>query len=183
MITLVVAHDLNGNIGKDGQLPWGRLPNDLKFFKEQTIGKNVMMGRKTFESIGKPLPDRDNYVVTKDFKIMQELHRHENNIAFLSSVNIALMFQKRFDMDLYVIGGETLYAQFLPFADRIIETLVHGKFEGCDAKFPDPFAYGNWKENFLGEMPPDKDNRYCVTFRELIREVKEWPNLTINRFI
>lgn len=183
MITLVVAHDLNYNIGKDGQLPWGRLPNDLKFFKEQTIGKNVLMGRKTFESIGKPLPDRENFVITNEFEKWNLEYSKVENITFAKSPDVVLRVQKEFDMDLYVIGGETLYAQFLPHADRIIETLVHGYFDGCDAKFPNPFDYGNWKEKFLGEMPPDKNNRYCVTFRELIREAKEWPNLTINRFI
>lgn len=183
MITLIVAHDLDGNIGKDGQLPWGRLPNDLKFFKEQTIGKNVLMGRKTFESIGKPLPDRENFVITNDFEKWTLEYKEVENITFVKSPDVVLSVQKEFDIHLYVIGGETLYAQFLPFADRIIRTTIQGWFEGCDAKFPNPRDYGVWKEKFIGHKPKDEENPYEVVFTELIREERKCPKPTTSLFI
>lgn len=187
MITLVVAHDLNNNIGKDGELPWGRLPNDLKHFRKHTLGKHVLMGRKTFESLGEPLPDRYNYVITTNYKEMNREYKHFKRLEFFRSPEEALhyqeVFQEVFDVHWYVIGGETLYTQFLPFSDRILETLVHGKFEGCDAKFPDPFDYGHWITHDLGKELPDEKNKYGVTFRELIKEEKQCLKPTTSLFI
>lgn len=120
MITLIWAQDRNGGIGYKNKIPW-RLPADMKFFKEQTIGKTVVMGRKTFESIGKPLPGRENVVVTsqKDFQ--------SEGVVVFNSVREAFDYVKV--KNAFIIGGESIYKQFLPYADCLIQTVIEQDFE------------------------------------------------------
>lgn len=133
-LTLVVAMGENRVIGRDNGLCW-HLRSDLKFFKANTIGRPVIMGRKTFQSIGKPLPNRETIVLTRDvnWPAPQGVH-------VASSLDDALRLaneigQRLGASDIAVAGGADLYAQILPLADRILLTLVHASPEG-DAHFP-----------------------------------------------
>lgn len=115
MISLITAMDRNRLIGKDNDLPW-HLPQDLKYFKEVTKGHAVIMGRKTFESIGKPLPHRENIIVTSNKEL------DIPNCQVMHSAEEAVRFAKNKNEECFVIGGSTLYAEILPFADKLYVT-------------------------------------------------------------
>ncbi len=118
-------------IGKDGSLPW-RLPPDMQRFKRLTMGHPVIMGRKTFESIGKPLPGRDNIIITRN------LDYQAPGATVLGSVEEALQKAKNIDRDeVFVIGGGEIYALALPYADKLYLTLVDKEVPGADAFFPE----------------------------------------------
>jgi dihydrofolate reductase len=124
MITLIAAYSKNKVIGIDNKLPW-HLPEDLKRFKALTLGKNIVMGRKTFESIGRPLPGRTNIVLSKSgFKA-------EGVVVYDSIPDIINDYS-----DIIVIGGEQIYKTFLLLADVLEITEIDKEFEG-DAFFPD----------------------------------------------
>lgn len=120
-ISIIVAIDQNKAIGKDNQLLW-HLPNDLKFFKKTTSGHTIIMGRKTYDSIGKPLPNRRNIVITrnKDLKI--------DGAEVYTSLKEALENSKS-ENEIFVIGGAEIYNQALPLSNKIYLTQVHHKFE------------------------------------------------------
>ena len=124
MINMIVASSENGVIGKDNTLPW-KIPEDLKRFKKLTSGNTIVMGRKTFESIGRPLPNRRNIVLTK------------NRAWKVKGVEVIHDTRDVFDIeeDVFIIGGEKVYEAFLPWADNLYLTLVKGDYEG-DAFFP-----------------------------------------------
>lgn len=128
MIALVVAVDQDGVIGKDGKLPW-YFPEDLKYFKSITQGHSVLMGRKTYESIlaqlGRPLPKRHHVVLSTTLV--------DARVEVISDLTAYL---GRVQGDLYVIGGASVYAQTLPFADRLYITHIDQSFQG-DTYFPD----------------------------------------------
>ena len=126
MITIVAACSANRVIGKDNKLIW-RVPGDLKRFKEMTTGHTVLMGRKTYESIGKPLPNRRNVVISRNPNLVIE-----NCLNYTSLTESLTMFKN----DLFIIGGEEIYRQTLPYADRIELTLINKNFDG-DAFFPE----------------------------------------------
>ncbi|MGD8175901.1 dihydrofolate reductase [Marinimicrobium sp. ARAG 43.8] len=132
-VALIVAAASNGVIGRNNQLPW-RLPGDMKYFKEVTMGKPVIMGRKTHESIGKPLPGRLNIVVSRS------LHRsQDSNLRWVTSVEEALALARREEplaIEIMVMGGEQIYRQSLPLADRVYLTRINLEVEG-DAWFPE----------------------------------------------
>ena len=132
MITLVLARASNGVIGRDGGLPW-RLPADLRRFKALTLGKPMVMGRKTFESFPAPLPGRLHIVLTRDPAWRGE------GAEVARSVEEALALA---GADVSVIGGAEVFALFAPLADRVEVTEVHGDFAG-DVVVP-PFA--GWRE-------------------------------------
>lgn len=127
MITLIAACSNNRVIGKDNQLIW-HVPGDLKRFKELTTGHNILMGRKTFESIGKPLPNRRNIIITRD------RNYHQESCFVYNSLEEALEIYRT--TDLFVIGGAEIYKQTLGYADAIELTLIDKDFEG-DAYFPE----------------------------------------------
>lgn len=147
-IAYVVAVAENGVIGQEGKLPW-RLSSDLKFFRRITIGKPVIMGRKTYESIGKPLDGRDNIVLTRqdDFSAPQVHVAHSADEAVALARRLA---QARGADEIAVIGGAEIYRLLMPHADRIYLTRVHASPEG-DAMFAvDPEL---WKEFSREELP------------------------------
>jgi dihydrofolate reductase len=133
-ITLISAVADNGVIGNDGALPWN-YDEDLRYFRTQTLNSNVIMGRKTYESIinhlGHPLDDRHNIVLTSD-----PTYRNEDQLTFCQSIDAAIaeaedtLYDKTF-----VIGGEHVYKQFLPYATRMLITQIPGEYDG-DAFFP-----------------------------------------------
>jgi dihydrofolate reductase len=133
MITMMVAHDNNKVIGKDGALPW-HLPEDLKLFKERTLNKTVIMGRATYESIvrslGKPLPKRHNIVISKSLSEVPE------GVEVSSDLLGVLSRFLNTDEEAVVIGGAKIYQQCLPFVDYLYVSLVKQSYEG-DTFFPD----------------------------------------------
>jgi len=135
IISIITAMDENQLIGKDNGLPW-KLPADLQFFKKVTMSKPIIMGRKTFESIGRPLPGRTNVVITRDESFDAE------GCEVVFSLNDALNKVENVE-EAMVIGGANIYQQFLPQADRLYLTRVEGEFEG-DAWFP-KIDFENWE--------------------------------------
>lgn len=154
----------NGVIGRDNALPW-RLPADLQRFKALTTGHPVVMGRKTYESLGRPLPNRTNIVVTRDRAFapegVQVAHSLDEALALASAALPA-------DRLVFVIGGENLYAQILPRADRLYVTLVDAEIDG-DARFP-PFDWQQWQERERLEHPADDKHAYRCLFLTLERK-------------
>lgn len=160
IVSLIVAAGENGVIGKDNQLLW-RLRSDMKRFRALTMGKPVIMGRKTFNSIGKPLEGRDNIIVTRDPDF-------EIEGAFVArSVEDALALGRvkagdRGDLEIMVIGGAEIYEQALPMADRIYFSRVHVSLEG-DAFFP-PIDDEVWCQRSLEPYLADESNDYGYDF-------------------
>lgn len=134
-LSLIVAMSQNRVIGKNNKLPW-HLPEDLKQFKKITMGHPIIMGRKTFESIGKPLPGRENIVITRDSSYRAE------GIRVTHSLQEAIQSFKVQD-ELFVIGGADIFKIALPFAHKIYLTLIAKNIEG-DTFFPEL----NWKKEF-----------------------------------
>ena len=128
-ITLVAAIASNNVIGKENSLPWN-IPEDLKRFKQMTSGHTILMGRKTFDSIGRPLPNRQNIVMTKDENFEQE------GIKVINDFDEALELIKESNEDVFVIGGSKIYELFEPVANSLAITRILKDFEG-DAFFPD----------------------------------------------
>ncbi|HLQ71427.1 MAG TPA: dihydrofolate reductase [Bacillota bacterium] len=138
MISLLVAMDNNRVIGLNNDLPW-HLPNDLKFFKQKTTNQTIIMGRKTYESIGKPLPNRKNIVLTN-----KEAHDFPGEIDIIRNIEMIMELSKQQpDKELFVIGGANVIKQVLPFADRMYITWIDDIFEG-DTFFP-AFSNADWK--------------------------------------
>lgn len=158
-IALVVAVSDNGVIGRGGGLPW-HLPDDLRFFKSVTIGKPLLMGRRTFESIGRPLPGRRNLVLTRGGA------HFPPGIEPVGSIEEALALLPE-SPELCVIGGATLYEQTLPAAQRLYLTQVHGVVEG-EVRFP-PWDAAAWLETARSEHPADERHRYAMSFLTLER--------------
>lgn len=161
MISLIWAMDENRLIGVENRLPW-KLPADMKWFRRHTLGKPIIMGRKTFDSFGgRPLPDRTNIVVTRD-----KNYRAEGAVV-VYSIDEALQAADEVD-EVMIIGGASFYEQMLQRADRLYITQVHGKFEG-DAWFPE-FDIGEWMEVGREEQPVDEKNAYGCSFMSYQRK-------------
>ncbi|CAM2782529.1 dihydrofolate reductase [Paenibacillus sediminis] len=160
-VSLIWAMAQNGIIGVNNRLPW-RLPADMAFFKAQTTGKTIVMGRKTWDSLGgKPLPNRHNLVLTRDSSFQA------NGAEVVHSIEEALTYAER--GELMVIGGAHIYEQFLPYADKLIVTIIHHDFEG-DTKFPPV----NWDEFEKAEEirgTRDERNDYDYDFVTFIRKM------------
>ena len=159
LVSLVVAMDDADLIGADNGLPW-RLPNDLKHFKRVTWGKPVVMGRRTFASIGRPLPGRLNIVITRDPGFQADgctvVHGIGEALAACADAS-----------EVMVIGGAQVYRQFLPLADTIYLTRVRGRFEG-DTHFP-ALEAAEWDERCGEEQVPDASNAHAHRFCTLTR--------------
>ena len=135
-MSLIVAMDRNRVIGARGRLPW-HIPADIKRFRRLTLGHHVVMGRKTWESIGRPLPGRTNVVLTRQPGFVAE------GVHVVSRLDDALRLAAG-DDEIFVIGGGELYTETLPLADRLYVTEVHGDFAG-DTWFP-KLAENEWRE-------------------------------------
>jgi len=155
-VALVVAMAHNNVIGRDNGLPWGRLPEDLKHFKAVTLGKPVLMGRKTYESIGRPLPGRTNFVLTRDrsWKADGVIAVHCLNEAMTGAA-------------LSGIGGAEIYRLLLPVANRIYLTRIDADVAG-DTVFP-AMDYSQWVETERRDFAADERNPYDMTFVTLDR--------------
>ena len=162
-LCLIVAVSRNGVIGRDNQLPW-HLPEDLKFFKTVTMGKPILMGRKTFESIGRPLPGRTNIVITRD------PDWHSLGVEVAGSLEAALQLGEKAcsavgEEEVMVIGGEQIYRMTLPAADRLYLTQVDADVEG-DAYFPE-VDFGQWQQ--ISEQLPELTDTHPYRFLQLDR--------------
>ena len=154
MISIIVAASENNVIGREGELPW-RLSDDLKYFKAITMGKPIVMGRKTWESIGRPLPGRQNIVITRQSGF------EAAGCDVVSSVAGAIAVAGD-AAEIMVIGGSEIYALSLPQARRVYLTRVHAEVEG-DAFFP---ALGEeWRLLSDESREADASNEYDVSFR------------------
>lgn len=132
-ISIITAFDNNGLIGRDNSLPWF-VPEDLKRFRALTMGKPMIMGRKTFESFKEPLPGRDHLVLTRSEPI-----KHSNHMRtwFYTDIQeLISLTQKMKDIEFMVIGGAEIYKLFLPLADKLYTTIINGEYEG-DTYFPE----------------------------------------------
>ena len=161
VVTLVVAVADSGAIGRDNALPW-HLPDDLKRFKRLTLGKPIVMGRKTFESIGKPLPGRQNIVLTRD------ANYHREGVTVVHDVDAALSATADAP-EVMVIGGSDLFRLFLPRAARIHLTRVHGNIAG-DVTWP-PLEPREWEVVERERHEADESHAYAMTF-EVWRRVR-----------
>ena len=159
MLSLIVAAAENGVIGRDNALPW-RLPEDLRYFRRMTVGKPVIMGRRTFESIGKALPERVNIVVSRSRKVLAP------GVLVVSTLDEALAAARSAataDVDeVVVIGGAQLYSAALPLARRIYLTEVHANIEG-DTFLP-PVDWGEWHELRRETHPADHRHAHDFSF-------------------
>lgn len=149
----------NRVIGRDNKLPW-HLPADLRHFKELTLGKPIIMGRKTWESLPGLLPDRRHIVVTRRQDYVAE------GAETAADLDAAIALAGNVE-EIMIVGGATLYAEALPVADRLYVTLVDAEIDG-DAYFPD-FDMDAWKVIEESGMPADEKNRYDLRFLTLER--------------
>ena len=159
MISLVVACGQNNVIGSDGGIPW-HVPADLKQFKSLTMGKPIVMGRKTFQSIGKPLPGRPNIVITRHPEFAAE------GIRVVNSLDAAIEQARALGDEIMIIGGGEIYQAALPIADRIYMTRIELEPEG-DVFFPELDAV-DWQTTVLEEHAASGDVP-AFSFRRLDR--------------
>ncbi|MBN8207637.1 dihydrofolate reductase [Bacillus sp. NTK071] len=154
MISFLLAMDEQNLIGKNNDLPW-HIPADLAYFKKMTTGKPIVMGRKTFESIGKALPGRENYLISrKDLEY--------EGVTVLHSIEEFFELTRNQEKEWFVIGGAEIYRQILPHADRLYITEIHESFEG-DTYFP-TFSKEEWKETSREKHLKDDRNKYEFDF-------------------
>ncbi len=159
-LALIVAMSRNHTIGINNQLPW-HLPGDLKFFKNTTMSKPIVMGRKTFESIGRPLPGRPNIVITRNSDFEAE------GVAVVASLEEAIEQAARLTVqadveEAMIIGGAEIYRQVLPLVDRMYITEVDAEIEG-DAFFPE-FDASQWRQTERESHAPCDKNPYPYSF-------------------
>lgn len=157
IVSLLLAASENDVIGKDNKLPW-HLPDDLKYFKNLTWGLPILMGRKTFESIGKPLPGRKSIVITRD-----QNWTHEG-ISVVHSVEEAIEKAEGFGAkEIFVIGGAQIFGSTLPVAGRIYLTRIHHSFDG-DVFFPS-ISTDEWRLSSERFCAADEKNAYDHTYQ------------------
>lgn len=162
MIAFLWAQDKNGIIGNKGTLPWS-LPNDLKYFKKMTQEKAVVMGRKTFEGMNKrPLPNRVNIILTTD------KNYQANGVKVMHNVGEVMEFAKHYENDTFITGGTAVFEAFMPFADVLYRTVIHGEFDG-DTTIP-TINWDEWKlvQSDVGLM--DELNKYPHDFEIYYRK-------------
>lgn len=162
MISLLVAMDQNHVIGYENDMPW-HLPSDLKYFKEKTTGQTMIMGRKTFDSIGRALPNRRNVVLTRGKTDFPEGVEVVNDINFIHTWE-----QENPDQELFVIGGGYLFEQVLPYADRMYITEIDQTFPG-DTYFP-TFQSEDWILTSKVKGEKNDNNPYDYYFLQYDRK-------------
>lgn len=160
MTAIVVAAAENNVIGKDNGLVW-HLPADLRHFKQITMGHPILMGRKTYESIGKPLPGRTSVIVTS-----QEDYAADGCLV-AHSLQEAIEQAKALDENIYIIGGAEIYKKALPLTDTIYLTRLHHVFDG-DVYFPE-LDEKEWETVEQEHHEPDEKNKYSYSFLTLKR--------------
>lgn len=159
MLSIIAAVSQNNVIGKDNKLIW-HLPADMQFFKQTTMGHTLIMGRKTFESFGKPLPGRKSIVVTrqKDWNF--------NGVTAVNSLQAAIDTAPK-NEEVFIIGGSEVYKQAMPLCNKMYLTVIHHDFKG-DAFFPE-VDFSEWKLVKDDYNQSDEKNHYCYSFRTYIK--------------
>lgn len=160
-IAIAVATGENKEIGKNNQLLW-HMPADLKFFKQTTSGHTVIMGRKTFDSVGKPLPNRRNIVITRDTDLRIA------GAEVVNSLDEALSITQNEEKPVFIIGGAEIYRQALPKTDLLYLTTIHHQFD-ADTFFPE-FDRNEWEVLSSEPHQADEKNKYDYTFEVLKRK-------------
>ncbi len=155
VVSLIAAMDQHHVIGIHNRLPW-HLPADLKHFKKLTMGKSIVMGRTTFESIGKPLPNRRNIVISRNAEFRAP------GCDIVHSIEQALTLTQQ-EPESMIIGGASLYAQTLPLAHRLYLTLVHTTLAEGDAFFPS-FGWNDWVIVEREDHEADERNEFNYSF-------------------
>jgi dihydrofolate reductase len=153
-LTLIVARARNGVIGRAGQMPW-RLPEDLAYFRRTTMGHPIVMGRRTWESLGRPLPGRRNIVVSRDAGLAAP------GAEVVPSLEEAVR-RTQDAAQVFVIGGAQLYEQALPLARRLLVTEIDADFEG-DTYFPAPDPH-DWRETGRERHAPTAARPFSIAF-------------------
>jgi len=160
LLSMIAGMANNRVIGKDNELPW-HLPADLAWFKKTTMGKPIIMGRKTHESIGIPLPGRQNIIISTNTDLQLDgcdvVHSPQEAIDLVKN-----------EAEIMVIGGALIYELFLPLANRLYITEVDAEVEG-DAFFPDYRAIAEWEIVFQEDHTADERNAYNYSFKQLER--------------
>ncbi len=160
IISLVAAAGNNNVIGGNNRLLW-KMPTDMKFFMNLTMNHSVIMGRKTYESFGKPLKNRKNIIITRDKTLLIE------GCEVVHSLDEALLLVKG-EEEVFIIGGAEIYRQSMSIANKIYLTRIYGDFEG-DAYFPD-INQEKWLQTRIAEHPADEKNPYPFAFLEYIKK-------------
>lgn len=157
IISVIVAASENQVIGIDNKLPW-HMPADLKYFKSHTLGKPIIMGRKTFESVGKPLPGRQNIVITRQPDYKQE------GVWVVPSIAAAIDKARTFEgPEMFITGGTEIFKQALPLVQRVYLTRIHTIVEG-DAYFP-VIHEPEWTLVKEDAHQPDEKHKYAYSFQ------------------
>jgi len=157
ILSFIVAADENNVMGKDNELPW-TLPNDMRYFKNQTWGMTVIMGRKTLESLGKPLKGRRNIVVTRNKNWKQEGADVSHSLD--EAIEVAKIYGAN---EIFIIGGAEIFKEALPQANRIYLTRIHHQFDG-NVYFPE-IATNDWNLMKSRFCHADEKNAYSHTFQ------------------
>jgi len=150
IVSIIVAMDINRVIGKENQLPW-RLPRELQYVKKTTMGHPIILGRKNYESIGRPLPGRRNIILTRDENFSPE------GCEIAHSVEEVYKLCEN-EEEIFIFGGEQIYKLFLEDTDKLYVTVIHHEFEG-DTFFPE-IDWTKWKEIFVEQGITDEKNPY-----------------------
>lgn len=161
-ISLIAAIGKNNELGKNNALLW-KLPADLEHFKKTTLLHTVIMGRKTFESIGKPLPNRKNIVITRDANYKKDLPARAGGIEIAHSLAGALDLIKDINEEIFVIGGAEIYKQVMPIADKLYITHIDAEDKKADTFFPEIIPVV-WNEISREEHKKDENNFFDYTF-------------------
>lgn len=162
IVSLIAAMDKRRGIGRDNQLPW-RLSADLKKFRELTMGHHIVVGRKTFESIGKPLPGRQMIIVTRNRNFNAE------GCAICHSLAEAIeLARSRGESELFICGGAEIYQHSIALAERLYLTFVDAEIV-ADTFFPE-FNQLDWEERESVFHPADEKNEFPFTFKLLVRQ-------------
>lgn len=160
LISMIAAHGRYGVIGKDGRMPWGRLGPDMAWFRRHTLGKAIVMGRVTHESIGFALPGRRNIILSRDRGYVPA------SGAVVVHDTSEVLDQARDASEVVVIGGAQIYAAFMPHVTRFYQTKIYGEFEGdTQFPFPDDGWPDDWAKTSSVVRPPDTKCTYELTFQ------------------
>lgn len=160
-LSIAVAIGENSAIGKNNQLLW-HMPADLKFFKQTTSGHTVIMGRKTFDSVGKPLPNRRNIVITRDSQLKID------GVEVVNSLDEAITASQNEEKSVFIVGGAEIYKQALPKTEILYLTTIHHTFD-ADTFFPE-FDRNEWNLVSSEAHQADEKNKYDYTFEVLKRK-------------
>ena len=156
MISLIAAIGKNNELGKNNTLVWN-MPDDLKYFRAKTSGHPVIMGRKTFESIGRPMPNRRNIIITRD------LNYRKDGIEIAHSLNEALNLVPQKNEEIFIIGGEEIFKQAMPLADKLYITHIDAKDKNANVFLPEIIPVV-WNEISHEEHQKDDKNPFNYTF-------------------